>query len=131
MDLPQSPEALASATWADVAPYYEALATAPLTASTAASWLRDGSRREELIGEAAAVATIEYTCDTENAAKEAAHLRFADELLEARPVAQPCGRTGRSEWSRRQRFVVRRDVGPRRAREGFGRLREIHSTVFG
>ena len=80
MDLPKSPEALASATWDDVAPYYEALATVPLSADTAASWLRDWSRLEELIGEAAAVATIEYTCDTENAAKEAAHLRFAAEI---------------------------------------------------
>ena len=80
MDLPQSPEALASATWADVAPYYETLATVPLTAATATSWLRDWSRLEELIGEAAAVATIEYTCDTENAAKEAAHLRFAADI---------------------------------------------------
>src|SRR5688572_32966417 len=80
MDLPQSPEALASATWADVAPYYEALATAPLTAADASSWLREWSRLEELIGEAAAVATVEYTCDTENAAKEAAHLRFAAEI---------------------------------------------------
>ena len=77
MELPHSPEALASATWADVAPYYEALATVPLTAGSAAAWLSDWSRLEELIGEAAAVATIEYTCDTENAAKEAAHLRFA------------------------------------------------------
>ena len=80
MDLPNSPDALASATWDDVAPYYEALATVPLSADTAAAWLRDWSRLEELIGEAAAVATIEYTCDTENAAKEAAHLRFAAEI---------------------------------------------------
>ncbi len=80
MDLPKSPEALASATWADVAPYYEALATAPLTADTAASWLGHWSRLEELIGEATAVATIDYTCDTENAAKEAAHLRFAADI---------------------------------------------------
>ncbi len=80
MDLPESPDALSNATWADVAPYYEALATVPLSARTAASWLRDWSRLEELVGEAAAVATIAYTCDTENAAKEAAHLRFAAEI---------------------------------------------------
>jgi oligoendopeptidase F len=80
MNLPQSPDALASATWADVAPYYETLATVPLTADNAAAWLKDWSRLEELVGEAAAMATIEYTCDTENAAKEAAHLRFAAEI---------------------------------------------------
>jgi oligoendopeptidase F len=80
MKLPPSPQALANATWDDVAPYYEALATAPLTAANAASWLADWSRLEELIGEASAVATIDYTCDTENAAKEAAHLRFAADI---------------------------------------------------
>ena len=80
MILPSSPDALANATWADLAPYYEALATAPLTADTAAEWLREWSRLEELIGEAAAVATIAYTCDTESGAKEAAHLRFAAEI---------------------------------------------------
>jgi oligoendopeptidase F len=80
MTLPSSPESLANATWADLAPYYEALAAASLTAETAPDWLRQWSRLEELIGEAAAVATIAYTCDTENPGKEAAHLRFAAEI---------------------------------------------------
>jgi len=80
MILPSSPEALANATWADLAPYYEALASAPLSPETAPAWLREWSRLEELIGEAAAVATIAYTCDTDNPEKEAAHLRFAAEI---------------------------------------------------
>lgn len=80
MILPSSPEALANATWADLSPYYEALATAPISAETAPAWLHEWSRLEELIGEAAAVATIAYTCDTDNAEKEAAHLRFAAEI---------------------------------------------------
>ena len=80
MNLPSTPDALAHATWADLAPYYEALAAAPLEASNASQWLREWSRLEELIGEAAAVATIAYTCDTGNPEKEAAHLRFAAEI---------------------------------------------------
>ena len=80
MILPSSPSALANATWADLAPYYEILASAPLTADNAPQWLQEWSRLEELIGEAAAGATIAYTCDTDNAEKEAAHLRFAAEI---------------------------------------------------
>ena len=80
MILPSSPDALANATWADLAPYYDALAAAPLTAEAAPQWLREWSRLEELIGEAAAIATIAYTCDTDNPSKEAAHLRFAAEI---------------------------------------------------
>ena len=80
MNLPSTPDALAHATWADLAPYYETLAAAPLDAANAPQWLREWSRLEELIGEAAAMATIAYTCDTENQEKEAAHLRFAAEI---------------------------------------------------
>ena len=80
MTLPQSPDDFADATWADVMPYYDALAGAPLTAESAPRWLHEWSRLEELIGEAAAVAAIAYTCDTENPVKEANHLRFAAEI---------------------------------------------------
>ena len=80
MEFPSSPDALANATWADLAPHYETLASAPLSADNAPDWLREWSRLEELIGEAAAIATIAYTCDTDNPEKEAAHLRFAAEI---------------------------------------------------
>ena len=80
MHLPDSPDVFARATWADVAPYYEALAAAPLTVETVESWLADWSRLEELVGEAAAQAAIAYTCDTDNPAKEADHLRFAADI---------------------------------------------------
>jgi oligoendopeptidase F len=80
MTLPQSPDAFANATWADVVPYYDALASTPLTSESAPGWLREWSRLEELVGEAAAIAAIAYTCDTENPIKEANHLRFAAEI---------------------------------------------------
>src|SRR5687768_18555563 len=80
MTLPQSPDAFADATWADVVPYYDTLADAPLTVGSAAERLGKWSRLEELIGEAAAIAAIAYTCATENVVKEANHLRFAAEI---------------------------------------------------
>ena len=81
MTLPASSAALAAATWADLAPHYEHLATAPLDAATLQTWLLEWSQLEALISEAASLAMIAYTCDTGDPAKEAAHLRFSTEIL--------------------------------------------------
>ncbi|MGQ0703032.1 MAG: M3 family oligoendopeptidase [Gemmatimonadales bacterium] len=79
--LPPSADALAGATWADILPFYEALATTRLDAGTLESWLRNWSRLEETVSEAASLAMIAYTCDTGDPAKEAAHLRFSSEIV--------------------------------------------------
>ena len=85
MKIPESAEALAGATWTDILPYYEALAGAPLDAEILEQWLRDWSRLEEVVSEAASLAMIAYTCDTGDPAKEAAHLRFSSEVV---PLAE-------------------------------------------
>ena len=79
--LPQSPSAFAKATWDDVAPYFDELATRPIDRSTIEGWLRAWSMLEELVTEAAARAMIAYTIDTSDPAKEADHLRFSTEVL--------------------------------------------------
>ncbi len=79
--LPKSSDALAGASWSDIEPMYEALATAPITKSTMAQWLKDWSLLEAVISEAASRAMIAYTCDTGDPAKEAAHLRFSTEIV--------------------------------------------------
>ncbi|HET7457729.1 MAG TPA: M3 family oligoendopeptidase [Gemmatimonadaceae bacterium] len=81
IQLPSSPDAFATATWDDVAPYYEALATFPLTRENAADWLAAWSRLEELVAEAGTVAMNAYTGDTADEAKEAAYLRFSTEVF--------------------------------------------------
>jgi oligoendopeptidase F len=78
--LPDSPAAFADATWDDVAPYYDALAAAPIDRTTADAWLARWSRLEELVSEAATLAMIAYTGDTADPAKEAAYLRFSTQL---------------------------------------------------
>jgi oligoendopeptidase F len=78
--IPESPAALADATWDDVAPLYEALATVPLSSENAERWLATWSRLDETLSEAGALATISYTADTTDSAKEAAHLRFAADI---------------------------------------------------
>jgi oligoendopeptidase F len=79
VSLPESPQAIADATWLDIEPLYEALATA--TIDDPAAWLREWSRLEEIIEEAGTLAMIAYTCDTTDPAKEAANLRWSSEIF--------------------------------------------------
>ncbi|HEY3012086.1 MAG TPA: M3 family oligoendopeptidase [Gemmatimonadales bacterium] len=79
--LPPSPSALAKSRWEDIAPYFDELAGRELEPETTEGWLREWSRLEELVTEAAARAMIAYTVDTGNPDKEADHLRFSTEIL--------------------------------------------------
>ena len=79
VSLPESPQAIADATWLEIEPLYEALATA--TIDDPAAWLREWSRLEEIIEEAGTLAMIAYTCDTTDPAKEAANLRWSSEIF--------------------------------------------------
>ena len=78
--LPESPDAFRDATWKDVQPYYEELASRPLDTGNVEEWLTDWSRFESLLSEAAALATFDYSCDTADPDKEAAQLRFGTQV---------------------------------------------------
>ena len=79
VSLPESPQAIADATWADLEPLYESLVSAPIT--NPREWLMEWSKLEEVIEEAGTLAMIAYTCDTSDAAKEAANLRWSSEIF--------------------------------------------------
>ncbi|MGE0355168.1 MAG: M3 family oligoendopeptidase, partial [Gemmatimonadales bacterium] len=79
--LPDSPSAFAGVTWDDIQVYYRELAARPLDGKDVEGWLRDWSRLEELLSEAAGEAMIGYTLNTEDPAREAAHLRFSTEII--------------------------------------------------
>ncbi len=81
MRLPDSSAAFAGVTWPECLAYYEALAAAPVEGEQLDGWLRDWSRFESLLSEAASLALIAYTCDTGNPGKEAAHLRFSTDII--------------------------------------------------
>ena len=83
IELPASPEAFRNASWNDVLPYYDSLATVPLDASgdSVEPWLATWSRLDTLIGEAGTLAMIAYTADTGDAAREAAYLRFSMDIF--------------------------------------------------
>src|SRR4051812_38887810 len=80
MTLPDSPQAFADATWADILPYYEDLAARPLDASKVEGWLRDWAKLEEMVAEGSPIAYNAYTTDTANAAKEAVQTPFPSEI---------------------------------------------------
>jgi oligoendopeptidase F len=79
VSLPESPQAIADATWPDLEPLYEALATASIDDPRA--WLLEWSKLEEIIEEAGTLSMIAYTCDTSDPAKEAANLRWSSEIF--------------------------------------------------
>ena len=78
--IPDSPDAFKDAAWEEVLPYYEALASRPLDRGNVEEWLADWSRFESLLSEAGALASFEYSCDTTDAARESAELRFGTQI---------------------------------------------------
>ncbi|MEP6781164.1 MAG: M3 family oligoendopeptidase [Gemmatimonadaceae bacterium] len=85
IELPTSPDAFNNASWDEVLPFYEALATAPLpepvTDAAIEAWLTAWSRLDDLVGEAGTLAMIAYTGNTANADAEASYLRFSMEVF--------------------------------------------------
>src|ERR1700730_3777494 len=78
--LPDTPDEFKDASWQDVMPYYEDLATRPLDTGNVEAWLADWSRFESLLSEAAALANCAYWCDTADPDREAAQLRFGSQI---------------------------------------------------
>ena len=78
--LPETSDAFKTATWRDVAPFYEELATRPLDRDNVEEWLMDWSRFESLLAEAASLANFAYCINTADSAAEEAHLRFGSEI---------------------------------------------------
>ncbi len=75
-----TPEQFADAGWDEIRPLYEDLAARPLDAASAEAWLADWSALDAAVAEARNLASIAYSVDTTDPAKEAAHLRFAGEI---------------------------------------------------
>ena len=78
--LPESPDAFKDASWDDIVPHYDELASRPLDRSNVEDWLADWSRFESLLSEAGALASFAYSCDTSDPAREAAQLRFGTQI---------------------------------------------------
>ncbi|HEY1421511.1 MAG TPA: M3 family oligoendopeptidase [Candidatus Dormibacteraeota bacterium] len=78
--LPDSPDTFRDATWADIVPYYEELASRRLDRDNVEAWLADWSAFESMLSEAGALASFAYTCDTTDPGREEAQLRFGTQI---------------------------------------------------
>lgn len=78
-----TPEGFQTATWDDIRPLYEELVDRPLEPGDTAAieaWLDDWNALDTALMEAASVANVEASCDSEDPVKEATHLRLASEI---------------------------------------------------
>ncbi len=74
------PNDYVNATWPDVLPRFDALATMPLSLDNVERWLADWSALESAVSEAIQLASVAYTVDTTDPVKEAAYQRMAGEI---------------------------------------------------
>ena len=74
------PNDYVNATWPDVLPRFDALATMPLSLDNVERWLADWSALESAVSEAIQLASVAYTVDTTDPEKEAAYQRMAGEI---------------------------------------------------
>ena len=80
-----TPEQFADMTWEQIEPLYTTLAERDLTDDAATkAWLQDWNDLDTSLMEAASVANVAVSCDSQNADKEARHLRFSSEIMPQR-----------------------------------------------
>jgi len=78
-----TPADFTNATWEDIAPFYDALATRnldPADTDTIEAWLSDWNALDVALTEATLMADFASSCDTADTVKERAHLRFSSEI---------------------------------------------------
>jgi len=78
--LPTSADAFRDASWAEIEPYYQELASRSLDENSVEQWLADWSELESLVSEAGSLAYFAYTCNTADPALEAAQIRHDAEI---------------------------------------------------
>lgn len=79
-----TPDQFKDATWDDIRPRYQDLVDRPLAAGDTAAiedWLDEWNALDTALMEAASVANVEVSCDSQDEAKEAAHLRFSTDIM--------------------------------------------------
>lgn len=80
-----TPIELADMPWERIQPLYQALAERELTDDDVLrTWLQDWNALDISLTEAASVANVEVSCDSQNPEKEARHLRFSSEIMPQR-----------------------------------------------
>lgn len=77
-----TPDQFADMTWEQIEPLYTALAERELGDDAATEqWLKDWNDLDTSLMDAASVANVEVSCDSQNPDKEARHLKFSSEVM--------------------------------------------------
>lgn len=80
-----TPDQFADMTWEQIEPLYTALAERDLADDAATkAWLNDWNDLDTSLMEAASVANVAVSCDSQNTDKETRHLRFSSEIMPKR-----------------------------------------------
>lgn len=80
-----TPEQFSDMTWEQIEPLYTTLAERDLPNDDATkAWLQDWNDLDTSLMEAASVANVAVSCDSQNSEKEERHLRFSSEIMPRR-----------------------------------------------
>lgn len=80
-----TPEQFSDMTWEQIEPLYTSLAERELPNDDATkAWLQDWNDLDTSLMEAASVANVAVSCDSQNSDKEKRHLRFSSEIMPQR-----------------------------------------------
>ncbi len=80
-----TPEQFSDMTWEQIEPLYTSLVERELPNDDATkAWLQDWNDLDTSLMEAASVANVAVSCDSQNEEKEARHLRFSSEIMPQR-----------------------------------------------
>lgn len=80
-----TPEQFSDMTWEQIEPLYTSLAERELPNDDATkAWLQDWNDLDTSLMEAASVANVAVSCDSQNSDKEERHLRFSSEIMPQR-----------------------------------------------
>lgn len=80
-----TPEQFSDMTWEQIEPLYTSLAERELPNDDATkAWLQDWNDLDTSLMEAASVANVAVSCDSQNSEKEERHLRFSSEIMPQR-----------------------------------------------
>lgn len=80
-----TPLQISDMTWEEIEPFYRALAVRELPdEDSTRRWLQEWNDLDTSLMEAASVANVEVSCDSQNAEKEERHLRFSSDIMPQR-----------------------------------------------
>jgi oligoendopeptidase F len=124
--LPQDYTVLRGMGWEAIQPFYDELATRPLTGETAPAWLADWTRLSDLLGEYASRLHVATTRNTADAESEALLKTYLEEIT---PKAQAAAQVLRRRLAEVEISLPGMDVPMRNIRAAIALFREENLPI--